>query len=340
MAQARSSVNAILLALGATGVSSGAAIADLTVCNRTSFVLETAYGTPEDDAVLVEGWRRVRPGECRALARAPLAIGDHFLYARSSSAYAGRVREWRGEAALCVDQGDFSVSGYAACDQVGLAYADFRRVPVTQDAEVRLFLSEPASYDLETARTAGLQRLLRDAGYGVGRIDGLALRRTRSALTRFRRDAGLSSAAAQPALIDALEESAGARSAMTGLSVCDRADGVMWVAAAFRAGERWESRGWWRLTPGACVKVLAEPLEARAYYLLAEMENGMAYEGLAAADEPFCVADVRFSVLGRESCELRGYRTAQFLTVLTEARRSVEIELSASDFAPNPDLRR
>src|SRR5690606_21757566 len=73
------------------------------ICNETTFVLEAATGRPDGRAILVQGWTRLRPGECRLAVSAPLARGTHYLYARTSSAHRGGRRQWGGDARLCVD---------------------------------------------------------------------------------------------------------------------------------------------------------------------------------------------------------------------------------------------
>ncbi len=66
------------------------------ICNETSFVLEAATGRPDGRAILVQGWTRLRPGECRVAVGAPLARGTHYLYARTSPAHRGGRRQWGG----------------------------------------------------------------------------------------------------------------------------------------------------------------------------------------------------------------------------------------------------
>jgi uncharacterized membrane protein len=34
------------------------------LCNRTSYVVEAATGRPDGSEVIVEGWTRLRPGDC------------------------------------------------------------------------------------------------------------------------------------------------------------------------------------------------------------------------------------------------------------------------------------
>src|SRR5690606_6571531 len=73
------------------------------ICNETSYVLEAATGRPDGRAIVVQGWTRLRPGECRTAINAPLARGTHYLYARTSSAHRGGRRQWGGDARLCID---------------------------------------------------------------------------------------------------------------------------------------------------------------------------------------------------------------------------------------------
>ena len=63
------------------------------VCNETSYVLEAAAGRPDGRAIVVQGWTRLRPGECRIAVNGPLARGTHYLYARTSPAHRGGRRQ-------------------------------------------------------------------------------------------------------------------------------------------------------------------------------------------------------------------------------------------------------
>ena len=53
---------------------------------------------------------------------------------------------------------------------------------------------------------------------------------------------------------------------------------------------------------------------------------------LAAADEPFCLAETRFSILGREACAGRGYEEGRFATVLARERPVATLEFTNRDF--------
>ena len=82
MALARSFSNWLFLAAGAALVfvalaanngagaqQARAAINGWSLCNETSYVLEAATGRPDGRSIQVQGWTRLRPGECR------LAVG-------------------------------------------------------------------------------------------------------------------------------------------------------------------------------------------------------------------------------------------------------------------------
>src|SRR6185503_14666524 len=105
----------LALALGAPGLGqSGSAQSGSgsgwDLCNQTSFVLEAATGRPENKSVIVEGWTRIRPGECRSALNGPVKPGVYFVFARSSKAHRGGQRIWKGEIPLCIDpNGSFAV---------------------------------------------------------------------------------------------------------------------------------------------------------------------------------------------------------------------------------------
>jgi uncharacterized membrane protein len=73
------------------------------LCNKTSFIIEAAFGVPEEKDITVEGWLKLRPGECKVAVETPLEPKYHFLYARTSLAHRGGPREWGGRTELCVD---------------------------------------------------------------------------------------------------------------------------------------------------------------------------------------------------------------------------------------------
>src|ERR1700755_829161 len=73
------------------------------VCNATSYILQGAIARPQSGKQIVEGWIRMRPGECRQAVAAPLTKGNYLLFAQSAPAHRGGQQVWTGDRQLCVD---------------------------------------------------------------------------------------------------------------------------------------------------------------------------------------------------------------------------------------------
>jgi len=330
------------------GALSAPAEAQWTICNETSYVAEIAIAYTEGDRRVTEGWTRVRPGGCQLARRVPLTPGMHFLYARSSTAHRGGLREWSSTIPLCVDARDFSLAGDAACEELGFQTRFFLEVPINGETH-ETSLIEPflratnRSTEVERVRIAGIQRLLTDNGLYDRVIDGYTGRRTNRAIQAFVASEGLTERPSDSELIDRLEAAALRRSDEVGLKLCNRADTSVWTAIAMRHDDSWESRGWWSLGPNECAKVIDVALNQPAYYVYAAIhdeETGEDYP-LASAQEDFCLAPTRFAILGREECRQRGYNEGRFATVLARDRPSATLEFNTSDFeSPGSSLRR
>lgn len=331
-----------MLIAGAVVIGAPAARAQWSICNETSFIVETAFAYDEAGKRLAEGWRRIRPGACEVVKREPLTPGDHFFYARASNAHRGGLREWSGRDEMCVDASDFSIAGEATnCDELGFQSRMFVKVGV--DAPTwQTRLEEVADYAPEQAAIAGVQRLLLDAGYADRlRIDGDEGRTTRRLTARFLTDVGAPRDLGGPELVDLLEKAARERASEMGLRLCNRAETDIWAAVARRADDTWESRGWWLIAPDACATVFDQALDQPAYYVYAATRSDGADTPLAAADETFCLAETRFAILGRENCRRRGYSDGRFLTVLAGDGAAKTIEFAPADFRAAPEgLRR
>ena len=339
-------VLAFIAAVASALAAAGPAAAQWTICNESSYVAEIAIAYPETDRRVTEGWTRVRPGQCEMARRTTLTPGMHHLYARSSAAHRGGLREWAGSTPMCVDARDFSLAGDAACEDLGFETRFFIEVPIDGTAR-RTALVDPSyektnlggpsqAANLERLRIAGIQRLLSDVGYYDRAVDGYSGRRTVRAIAQFVEDQGVGETPDDFALIDLLEQAALRRTDEAGLKLCNRTSNLVWTAIAQREDESWESRGWWPLGPDECAKVLDEALSQPAYYVYAAMADpdAEADRPLAAANEPFCLAPTRFSILGRESCTNRGYEEGRFVTVLARERPVATLEFTDADFAP------
>ncbi len=301
------------------------------LCNQTSYIVHAATGWPVEGGVAIQGWMRMRPGECREVAADVELTDDQplYFYAKTSDAYLGGVREWRGSTALCVDEADFEVVANTRCAALGLASRDF--ITRTGDQRDRTVLVGPDNYN-QRAEVAGIQRLLQSSGYPITAVDGYDGRGTDRAVERFMTDAELDVRPANGALIDALEARAMARNAQSGLTVCNQSDGEIATAIGYRVGEVWQSRGWWRLHAGECARLLAARLETASSFYYAERITSSRRLPLNAGLEAFCIAPARFLAEERTGCAERGYTMANFRRVPDPADGGVRVTIEESDF--------
>ncbi len=326
----------VLLLLG-LGFQSAEAQSDRgwSLCNETSFVIEAAIGRPEGSGVVVEGWTKLRPGSCETALEGPLTPGVHFLYGRTSDAHRGGERSWGGGHELCVDTlGSFSVESLEDCSAMGLEAQGFRPVLIERANRWSTTFSETDDFGMQRAAAAGVQRLLEDSGVYSGKIDGLIGRNTRAAIAEFLNSRNLSSDTSDADLIDILEQVASDRSREVGFTVCNRTKKRIWSAIARRAGENWESRGWWILEAGGCARVVDEPLLQAEHFVYGELEeDDGSVRTLSRASDAFCVARAKFAINGRENCEQSAYRTALFTATPAPEDRKLIFEFFERDFA-------
>lgn len=313
-----------------------------SICNETSYVVQVATGRPEGGGTVVQGWTRVRPGECDIILSGPLTPGAHYLYAESSKAHRGGLKSWKGDEALCVEGlVSFAIESLEDCDAMGLDVRLFRPVLIESREEWSTTIKETQSYVLTgapNAQAAGLQRLLSDAGIYTGAVDGLLGARSRSAIREFLRQRELDEETSDQVLIDMLEQLALDRSRNVGLTLCNRTERRVWTAIGRRNGEGWESRGWWLLEGGGCARVIDEPLLQTEHFVFGEME-GKENEGvrrLLRGSDSFCVARSKFVISGRSNCASSAYRTALFSSTPVPVDRKLVFEFFDRDFGP-PD---
>jgi len=312
-----------------------------SVCNETSYVIQVSSGRPEGGATVVQGWTKVRPGNCEVLLPAPLTPGAHYIYAESSQAHRGGLKSWTGDEPLCVEgRVSFTIENLEDCNAMGLDVREFRPVLVESRNRWRTTIKETQSYSLTAkapnAQAAGVQRLLNDAGVYNGAVDGDLGARTRGAIREFLRDRSLPDDTTDRDLIDILEQVALDRARNVGLTLCNRTEGRVWSAIGRRNGEGWESRGWWLLEAGGCARVIDEPLLQTEHFVFGEME-GVDGEGpryLVRGADTFCVARSRFVVSGREDCGASAYRTALFASTPVPVDRKLVYEFFERDFGP------
>lgn len=318
----------LALVLGLAGLALTASPARAgEVCNETSFMVEAAKAWRTATGLAAEGWVRIAPGGCAEVG--PDVETEQYLYARSTPAYTGGVREWRGALDVCVDEVDFSFEGVADCEALGLEARQFRRL--TEAERDRAVLVELEDYR-DRAEEAGLQRLLQAAGYDINIIDGYAGRRTRRQIAAFQTDTEQDFGADRGALMEALHERALARNRGVGLRVCNEADAPVAAAVARALGDGYEARGWWRIAPGACAHMLAERLTAGEAFVHARLLGDDAHRLLNEGDQRFCVAAGRFTTEERENCAAIGFEAATFAAVPEPSDGAASLVLTEDQF--------
>ncbi|MCC5980634.1 MAG: DUF1036 domain-containing protein [Oceanicaulis sp.] len=298
------------------------------VCNETSFYVEAAKAWTTSSGLAVRGWKRIAPGACARFTGIPGGV-NQFLYARTTDAYLGGVREWLGRTPACVDTDDFQLEGVADCAAIGLETREFRQLSASERS--RAVLVEPADFGTR-ALEAGVQRLLQSLGYDVRGIDGFAGRRSRAQISQFERDHGTSYGDSYEALIETLHATALERNTRLGLHVCNESSGPVGVAVAAQTNERWDSRGWWHIEEGGCLRVLARRLAAGDAFVFAQRVDASRPEPMRGGVEAFCVAPGRFLAEGRSGCAERGYSSVRFRPSPVPVEGRAELTLTDEDF--------
>jgi uncharacterized membrane protein len=298
------------------------ALADLHICNRTSFVAETALGVETKGVTATRGWFRVDPAQCRTVLRGAPDAERLFLHARALTIY-GAVRPLTpAEVQLCVGEGDFLVAGARRC-KTGERLVPFAEVkPRESEGNLVLSIAEPADYGVQQARLAGIQRLLLLAGYGSEPIDGVAGPRTEAALSQFLRDRGLGSdAQSSPAFLDLLIDAV-REGSRAGLLWCNETPHTVMAALGVEETGAIVTRGWWRIEPGACLRPeLPRRAGSRAYSFAEAVDKAGATIELNGkpvswgGGEQLCTRNSRFEIRDHATCRARGLAVQGFAPV-------------------------
>ena len=306
------------------------------VCNETSFILRMAVATKDGEQMSAKGWQRLRPGVCAEIDAVPNK--PRYVYAESSAAYQGGIREWTGKAPFCAGEDNFEIKSAEECQASDYEMRNYLTVDTSE--EITRFV-EPDNFS-RRAETAGLQRLLKENGYRVSRIDGVAGRRTERTLSAFVKDKKLAANLTLAQQIDALEKAAIDRMSDIGVKICNKSSGRVWAAVGNRHKDDWVSRGWWSVDVGACIQPVTTPLIGTDMHIFARQEQLNAPDGASVDDKTlrseaaeasqFCISDARFSARGREECRASGYEAESFRPMPVD-KDGVTVNLTDADFA-------
>ncbi|MGE0408599.1 MAG: DUF1036 domain-containing protein [Amphiplicatus sp.] len=315
-------------------LAASSAEAKYSLCNKTSYAISAAIGYVDGDRLATRGWWRLRSGQCKVVLTEQTNPGRYFVYAEAIPGHRGAMRAWSGETPLCVEQsGFFNLRNQEVCRDDPTRQRGFFDVEVTQAAggNWQTDFAEAANFTVYSAEVAGVQRLLFDIGKSTGGVDGSLGRETQRLIANYRKEKNLGEGSAiDDALIDALIEDANAREAKLGLFYCNKTSTALWTAVAIPSEkDDYNSKGWWKLEPADCAKIIKGQLAKDHYYVYAVVEDGRDEHRLAGGDKSFCVNAVKFDVPNILSCADQDLDEAVF--------RRLEIGGAASatfDFTP------
>ncbi len=304
------------------------------VCNETSFILNVATASVpvgnKNAPLSVEGWLTLRPGKCEII---PAEKGTpRFVYARSAALHQGGVREWKGAHEYCLGDKDFKAEINIDCALQNLGTAKYLRVIPT---EARTTFVEPANFRSK-ATTAGLQRLLMENGYDIRRVDGHTGKRTSKTLNVFLKDQELERDISIDEKYGALERAAIEAQKSAGIEVCNKAKARIWSAISYPNKTGWESRGWWPIDAGQCIRPFTDSIKGKDVFVYARLEiDGAADKILSVREnqgQEFCISEAAFAAVRHEFCTDQGYVPARF-KALPKDKTGTQVTFRGTDFS-------
>ena len=242
----------------------------------------------------------------RSAINEPLTAKSYFVYARSSLAHSGTSRAWGGTQTLCVKDATFALRaplGSSRCPTDDTFELPFAGVDThRQKSWTMTFDENPPFKTLKDAEGAGLKRLLRDQGAkSVAAIDAKPDKAVDAAMAAFRKRLNMNPKASTSDLFDALETEALKTTAPAGYAVCNDTTKAIWAALGLKNGDKWLSRGWWKIAAGGCAKAIVEALSTDKIFLLAQTPGGIP---IVYGPEKFCTTGIEFEIQGRAELQV------------------------------------
>ena len=294
--------------------------AELTLCNRTSYQMEAAFGLEKRANVSTRGWFRIDPGQCRQVLEGALDADMVYVHSRTPAVYGTAPLPQNGNVDFCIRDGKFEINDARGCPVSQQAHFSAARPSDSPKGPV-VNLAEEADYDDAQARLAGIQRLLVIAGYDANPIDGVQGAKTQSALTKFLNDRKLpADTASGPeffnTLLDAARNPQGA-----GFSWCNDTKYTVMASIGIVEMGAIVTRGWYRVDAGQCLRpdVRGDPRKLYSYGEAVDdngrtIKNGdatLAWGGNVA----LCTRDGKFELSDHKDCAVRGLNSAGFAAV-------------------------
>jgi uncharacterized membrane protein len=309
--------------------------ADLLICNRMSFVVETALGLEDKGAAATRGWFRIDPGQCKVVLQGAIEAQQLLVHAEPLPVYGAQPLPQTGHADLCVARGDFIIAAARTCGRGDRRLARFTEVkPSDSERGQVTYLAEEEDYDDAQARLAGIQRLLVMAGYDASPIDGIRGKKTEAALAQFLKDRKLPSETAESAaLFDTLLEAAQKPEGL-GFAWCNETGYAVMAALGVEDGGTIVTRGWYRIDAGRCLRPELHGKPRRVYsyaeavdpggYVVTHVGKPLSWGGSTL----LCTRNVRFEISEHRDCLAAGLTAAGFATIELGRRSAATVRLT------------
>ncbi|MGE0564394.1 MAG: DUF1036 domain-containing protein [Pseudolabrys sp.] len=318
----------IALALLAPLLLPCTAQAELTLCNRTSYVVDAALAFERRASFATRGWFRVDPGQCRKVIETPLEADSLYLHARTAKLYGTAPLPQAGHVDLCVRDGDFEIANARSCPST----VRFTAIsPAATDKGPTATLAEEADYDFTQARLAGIQRLLTIAGYDAYPIDGVQGSKTNAALNKFLTEQALPAGSPTGEKFFDVLLKAAASPQGSGFSWCNEVRYPVMAALGIVEMGTIVTRGWYRIEPGECLRpdIRGTPLKVYSYAEAVD-GNGIAIKTdgktLSWGGEiALCTRDGKFELAEHKDCAGRGLTESMFAAVDLAAQPAVTV---------------
>ncbi len=304
--------------------------AELTLCNRTSYLMDTAIGLEKGATVATRGWFRLAPGQCQQVLDGPLDADLVYVHGRTPPLYGNAPLPQSGRAELCIRADNFTIADARGCPASQQARFSAAKPSDSANGPV-INLAERADYDGAQARFAGIQRLLAIAGYDTYPIDGVQGEKSRIAINRFIKDRHLpADAATSSEFFDTLLAAARNPQGL-GFSWCNDTKYAVMASLGIVEMGAIVTRGWYRVAPGHCLRpdVRGDPHRLYSYGEAVEPDgrvlkhdgNPLSWGGKVR----LCTRDGKFELADHKDCAARGLNSVGFAAIDVGAKPSTTV---------------
>ncbi|MEZ5852116.1 MAG: DUF1036 domain-containing protein [Hyphomicrobiaceae bacterium] len=138
-----------LLALACLAGASGAAHADLKLCNATSSRVGVAIGYQDGKGWATEGWWNVSGQTCEVLLKGTLSSRFYYVFAIDYD----RGGEWAGPNAMCYAAKSFTIRGTQDCLRRGYKKGGYFEVDTNDAKDWTIRLADPGEGGISPSGT-------------------------------------------------------------------------------------------------------------------------------------------------------------------------------------------